>query len=284
MRAIGYYNGTMGELDKMTVPMLDRAVYFGDGCYEACMVHDGVPFALAEHLARFGRSLGLLSIPFSMTESELKRVLFDCIAASEAADAVLYWQCSRGTAPRSHAFPDPSHKPNLLVMVTPKPVTDASVRMRLITVPDVRFTMCNVKTLNLLPNVLANEQAHAAGADGAVLHRDGVVTEGSHTNIHILKDGVLLTHPADKYILRGVTRERLLRIAREAAIPVVERAFTLDALRAADEILITSSILHVRAADTLDGQPVGGRDAARLSLLQTAYLRQFFAETEGKQA
>ena len=138
--------------------------------------------------------------------------------------------------------------------------------------------MCEVKTLNLIPNVLANERAKECGADEAVFVRNGLVTEGSHTNVHILKDGVLYTHPTDRYILPGVTRAILLGLCKGCSIPVSEQAFAKDALFSADEVLITSSTLGVRRAETIDGIAVGGRDEARYQRILQAYERRFSEE------
>lgn len=278
MPAIGWYNGTLGNPDEMTVPMNDRAVYFGDGCYEACLACGTRPFALDLHFDRFFRSLEALSIPFSMERDELKAILADCLSAANEPFTELYWQVSRATAPRTHAFSGAGAKPNLLVIVTPKKPLPPERTLRLVTAEDIRYAMCDVKTLNLLPNVLAIARAESRGADEAVFVRDGIVTEGSHTNIHILKDGTLFTHQADNRILAGVTRAILLELCKRNGVPVAERAFSKDALFAADEVLVTSSTLGVRRADEIDGVPVGGKGGAALAMLLNAYRRYFDGE------
>lgn len=189
MPAIGWYNGTVGPLDEMKVPMLDRAVCFGDGCYEACLANGVRAFAIEKHLDRFYRSLSLLRIPFSVDREALGATLSECLAAAGEDCAVLYWQVSRATAPRTHAFPVNGAKPNLMITVTPKTLLPDERTVRLITAEDIRYSMCHVKTLNLIPNVLASERAKENGADEAVFVRGGFVTEGAHTNVHILKDG-----------------------------------------------------------------------------------------------
>ena len=132
MPAIGWYNGTMGPLSEMTVPMNDRAVYFGDGCYEACLATGLRAFALEAHLDRFERSLKALSIPFRMDRESLVRTLTDCLAAADEPCAALYWQVSRATAQRMHAFPAGEAKPNLLIMVTPKTRSASGMPMKLL--------------------------------------------------------------------------------------------------------------------------------------------------------
>ena len=279
MSAIGYYNGTIGPIESMRVPMNDRAVYFGDGCYEMCYAYCGRLFRGDAHLARFYRSLEALRIPFSMTPDALLGELKRCLAAAEERSASLYWQVSRGTDLRHHTFPDASVQPNLLISVAPKTIDLSGASMRLALEPDIRYQMCDVKTLNLIPSILAIQKAKDEGADEAVLHRDGVVTEGSHTNIHILRDGVLYTHPKDRHILSGVTRGVLLEICRALSVPVSETAFSVSELAQADEVLITSSLLGVRRACELDGTPVGGRADALYRAIVEAYRIRFTEET-----
>ncbi len=279
MPAIGWYNGTLGALDEMTVPVNDRAVYFGDGCYEACLAVGSRPFALEAHLNRFYRSLSALSIPFETDRDAFAALIESCVAAAGEDCAVLYWQVSRGTAPRTHAFPTNGAKPNLLITVTPKRKMPQTRTIKLITAEDIRYAMCNIKTLNLIPNILANERAKESGADEAVFIREGFVTEGSHTNIHILKDGAFYTHPADNRILPGVTRGILLSLCREMGIPVYEQAFSKDALMHADEVLITSSTLGVCRAESIDGIVAGFKDPETFEKLVEAYEGVFERET-----
>ncbi len=280
MSAIGWYNGTLGPLETLTVPVSDRALYFGDGCYEACLAVFDRAFALDAHLDRFDRSLAGLRIPFSMDREALKNVLSTCLAAADEPCAVLYFQVSRASAPRTHAFPEGAYTPNLLVTVTPKKPAPLNKPMKLITTDDIRYAMCNVKTLNLIPNVLAAEKAKELGADEAIFVRNSVVTEGAHTNVHILKDGVLYTHPANERILAGVTRAILLALCKQLEIPVVERAFSKEALFSADEILISSSTLGVRRAESVDGKPAGNRAQALYTALAAAYQQRFLKEMQ----
>lgn len=279
MPAIGWYNGTSGPLENMTVPMNDRAVYFGDGCYEACLASNDRAFALNAHIDRFYRSLSELKIAFDLDRTALRTILSECLRAANEPLSVLYWQVSRATAPRTHAFPAGGYKPNLLITVTPKKPAPARA-LKLITADDIRYAMCSVKTLNLIPNILANERARECGADEAVFVRNGIVTEGSHTNVHILKDGALLTHPADERVLAGVTRAILLGICKEQGVPVFERAFTLEELFTADEVLIGSSTLGVLRAESVDGVPVRGTAPQLFELLRSAYERIFAGEMQ----
>ena len=199
MKEVGYYNGKIGPLEEMTVPMEDRALYFGDGIYEATCVANRVPFALDDHLDRMYNSLRLLEIPFHMERDQVKAELQKVIdAAEESPVQFLYWQISRGVCMRNHPFPDPEKvKPSLMIYVKPHTMKSMDKPYKLISMEDIRFKLCNIKTLNLIPSVLANQRAVERGCDEAVLHRGSRVTECAHSNISMLKDGVLHTAPTD---------------------------------------------------------------------------------------
>lgn len=278
MKTLGYYNGEIGELDQMTVPMLDRSHYFGDGVYDATMCAGYRINNLEEHLDRFYRSAALLNLEIPCTKDELRILLCELIHKLDDPDQFVYWQVTRGTAPRSHAFPDcPA---NLWVMLTPEKPVPLTREYRLISVPDTRFLHCNIKTLNLIPSVMAYQQAVSQGCDEAVFHRGGVVTECAHSNIHILQNGVFHTHPADCHILPGIARAHLIGMCGKLEIPVMEHPFTLDTLRTADEIIVSSSGDFCMRVCALDGQPVGGKAPALLKRLQDAIWQEFLEDTK----
>ena len=278
---VGYYNGEIGPLEEMKVPMQDRTVYFGDGIYEATCVANRVPFAMDDHLDRMYNSLRLLEIPFDMDRDTIKAELQKVIDAAEDSPVhFLYWQISRGVAMRNHPFPGEDVKPVLMAYVKPHKMKDMEAPYKLISMEDIRFKLCNIKTLNLIPSVLANQRAVEAGCDEAVLHRGSRVTECAHSNISILKDGVLQTAPTDELILPGITRKHLLALAKEHGIPVDERPFSMVELMNADEAIVSSSsALCIRVA-SIDGITVGGKDPERIQLLQKAYLEKFYRETQ----
>ena len=280
MKSVGYYNGVMGPLEEMTVPMGDRALYFGDGIYEAALVANGVVFGLEDHLDRMYNSLRLLEIPFTMEREQVRQELYKVVrAAEEAPVQFLYWQISRGVCPRNHPFPPKEATPSLMIYVKPHAMKPLDKPYKLISMEDIRFKLCNIKTLNLIPSVLANQRAVEHGCDEAVLHRGSRVTECAHSNISILKDGVLRTAPTDELILPGVTRKHLLALAREHGIPVEEKPFSMVELMNADELLVTSSSALCIPVESVDGIPVGGKDPKLLKLLQDAYLEKFHRET-----
>ena len=281
MKEVGYYNGTIGPLAEMTVPIFDRALYFGDGIYEATCVANGIPFALDDHLDRMYNSLRLLEIPFAMTREEITAELHKVIAAAEPTPCqFLYWQITRGNAMRNHIFPPKDVKPSLLIYVKPHKMKDLSIPYKLISMEDIRFKLCNIKTLNLIPSVLANQRAVEAGCDEAVLHRGSRVTECAHSNISILKDGVLRTAPTDELILPGITRKHLLALAKEHGIPTSETPFSMVELMNADEIMVTSSSALCIRVSHIDNIPVGGKDPERIKLLQDSYWNKFVTETQ----
>lgn len=278
MKTLGYYNGTIGELDEMRVPMLDRACYFGDGVYDATMCAGYVIHELDAHLDRFYNSARLLDLTVPMDKPALRALLCELVHRLDDGDQFVYWQLTRGAAIRGHAFPDVPC--SLWVMLTPERPTPIDRVYRLISVPDTRFLHCNIKTLNLIPSVMAYQKAVAAGCDEAVFHRDGIVTECAHSNVHILKDGVFCTHPADCHILPGITRAHLIALCGRLGIPVEERPFTLEELRQADEVIVSSSGDFCMRACELDGQPVGGRAPALLARLQQAIWQDFLRDTD----
>ncbi|MCI8302990.1 MAG: D-amino acid aminotransferase [Lawsonibacter sp.] len=277
--SVGYYNGVMGPLEEMQVPMGDRALYFGDGIYEATCVSNRIPFALEDHLDRMYNSLRLLEIPFHMEREQVKAELQKVVdAAADCPIHFLYWQITRGNGPRNHVFPE-GVEPSLMIFVKPHTMKPMEIPYRLISMEDNRFNLCNIKTLNLIPSVLANQRAAEHGCDEAVLHRGSRVTECAHSNISILKDGVLRTAPTDELILPGITRKHLLALAREHGIPTLEEPFSMVELMNADEVIVTSSSALCMKVESIDNIPVGGRDPQRLSLLQRAYLEKFQRET-----
>lgn len=276
MESYGYYNGEYAPAARLMLPALDRGVYFGDGVYEALRVERGRFFALEEHLERLHASLDFLRIEFEMPRETLVGILREVAMRAGIESLLLYFQITRGTAPRGHAFPEGA-RANLLVMTKDLPLADVSQPRRVIALPDERWGYCNIKTLNLLPNVLAAQRAKERGCSEAVFHRDGVVTECSSSNLLLLKDGAVKTHPADRRILPGVTRKHFLALARSLGISVFEEPFTLEEAYDADELLIVSTSAHGLLIDTMEDRPLGGRAPALVARLQRAY-REYFQD------
>lgn len=280
MKTLGYYNGNYGPLEEMTVPMNDRACYFGDGVYEATLAKNGKIFALKEHLDRFFNSAGLLKIEIPYTREELTSILYDMLAKMDDSEIFIYWQVTRGTGIRQHQFPAAGTKANLWIFMKPGKHGDSSKRLKLTDMEDTRFLHCNIKTLNLLPSVMAAQKAKEAGCQEAVFHRGDRVTECAHSNCHILKDGIFYTAPADNLILPGIARAHLIRICKKLEIPVSETPYTLKEMMDADEVLVTSSTKLCVAANEIDGTPVGGRAPETLKNILDAVMDEYMEETK----
>ena len=279
MKTLGYYNGTYDELENMKIPMNDRVCFFGDGVYDAGPSHNYRIFALDEHVDRFFNSAAMLRIQMPCTKEELKTLLKDLVKKMDTGDLFVYYQVTRGTGIRNHEFTDGPG--NLWVTLKPAPVPSIWEKINLITVEDTRFFHCNIKTLNLIPNVMAAQRAKEEGCGEAVFHRGDRVTECAHSNCHILKDGRLITAPADHLILPGIARAHLIRMCEKLEIPVDERPFTVAEMMGADEVLVTSSSKFCLSAGQIDGIPVGGKAAGLLERLQSALEEEFLRETEG---
>ena len=281
MKNIGYYNGKTGPIEEMTIPMNDRAVYFGDGVYDATYAVNHVIFALEDHLDRFYRSFSKLEIPFSMKREEVAKVLQDLVDRVDDKDALMvYWQTTRGTGMRSHVYPD--GPANLLVTIRPVPLTPIGETFKLITIEDNRFLLCDIKTLNLIPSVMAAQRAKEAGCHEAVFHRGETVTECAHSNVSIIKDGAFRTAPLTNLILPGTARKHLVALAEEVGMSAIEKAFTVDELMDADEVIVHSSGTLCNAATEIDGKKVGGRAPELLKKLQDAAVKQFEDYTKVK--
>lgn len=278
MENLGYYNGQWGLLEELQVPFLDRVHFFGDGVYDATITSNGVILYEAEHIRRFFNSCKLMEIDPGVSSEELTDILRDMVSKVDASDTFLYWQVTRGTAPRNHAFPHVSA--NLWIMIFPRPLEDLSWDTTAVTVEDTRFFHCNAKTLNLLPNVLAAQRAEEAQSEEAIFVRDGFVTECAHSNVHILQGGHLVTHPADNLILPGIARAHLIESCKRLGVPVDERPFTRDELMTADEVIVSSSSTFARGVNMIDGCTVGGKDRDLLRRIQADLNDEFLAYRE----
>ena len=248
-----YFNGSFCSADRISLPLTSRAVFFGDGIYDACLARNGVPFMLKEHTERFFENASLLGIPCPISRCELESVIKRLSAKSGCT--FLYLQLSRAAAARTHSALR-SGGADIFVTASPIAEPNAERTLRLITQPDKRHSMCHIKTICLLPAVLAATNAELAECDEAVLIRRGGVTEGSHSNVHIIRGGVLITHPLGKHVLPGISRAHLLSVAKNTGTRTVERPFTKNELYQADEVLITSTTRIAQRAREMDGIPL----------------------------
>ena len=270
-----YLNGEYVDAASATVSVEDRGFLFADACYEVTAVFVGRFIALDRHLARLQRGLDALRIEFeASTLVSVHHELIERNGLAAAPRASVYVHVTRGVAPRTHAFPLGA-TPTVLVRAQQIPAPSAAVvesGTRAITQPDMRWGRVDIKTTGLLANVLAQQAAVDAGVDDVILHRDGVVTEGSRTNVLTVVDGSIVTAPADHRILAGVTRNIVLELAEATGLAVTQRDLTLDELRAADEVLMTSTTAGVRPVVEIDGQAVGSGLPGPITIaLQGAY-------------
>ncbi|RUS48375.1 D-amino-acid transaminase [Cohnella sp. AR92] len=278
MGSIYLYNNRFLSAEEVAISPEDRGYYYGDGIYEVFRVYNGRLFEPGLHFDRLERTAAGLRLNLPMDRSALLEKLEELVLRNRLNEGTLYIQFTRGAAPRSLPFPKEA-EPSLMAYTTEvaRPVAAMEAGIRAKTVEDIRWLHCDYKTLNLLPNVLAKQEAVEAGTDDAILHRGGTVTECSASNIMIVRDGVILTHPADNLILHGVTRAVVLRLAHAAELAVLERPFTLEELLGADEAFITGTTVEVTPVVSVDGQAIGSGAAGPV----TRRLQRDFAAAIG---
>ena len=278
MATKAYLNGQIGNWDEMMIPLSDRSVFFGDAVYDAVLVLGGKPFALELHLDRLYNSCALTDIAFSMPREQLKGEIGRLLDASEGDTHMLYLQVTRGAAPRKHEYPE-GVVPNLIMFAKPIALTPRDKSVKLISMQDLRFEYCHIKTTNLLPNVLASEKATRAGADEVLWHRDGRVTEAAHSSILIIKDGAVVMPPLDHLVLPGITRKIIHELCDKSGIAVRAREFSVDEVMQADEIILCSTTKNILYVDQIDGITVGGQDQVLAHRLQDLFLDEVYRQT-----
>lgn len=275
-----YLNGRYVPMEEAVVPIEDRGYQFADGVYEVVFVWGGRYAFMDRHMRRLERSLSELSIPLPQGVRSMEDVSGELLRQEPRDVAALYIQITRGVAPRDHKFPSPvppTVVAYLKAAAAPGPEMDEGADVILL--PDERWLRCDVKSVSLLPNILARQKAVASGAREAVLARDGLITECAASNFFAVRDGVLRTHALSPLILGGITREVVLEEADRLRIPVsleplrVEEAFT------ADELFLTSTTSHVLPIRTLDGRPVSSPKGQITSALQEAYFARLGKES-----
>ena len=271
MKNIAYYNGKIAPIEEMMVPMNDRACYFGDGIYDATCAVNHVPMHFDAHIDRLYRSAELIDIRIDMPKEEMKKLILDLVEQVEGDTLFVYVQVTRGVGMRNHAYAGAQTGPSIWAFVRPCKMRDPYGAYPCITMEDTRFLHCNIKTINLLPAVIANQRAMEAGCEETIFHRGERVTECSHSNVHIIKDGVLKSAPCDNLILPGITRAHILDICARKGIPVIEEPFTLDEMMAADEVFFSSSSALTSRVSAIDGKLVGMKDEKTFAIIRDTY-------------
>lgn len=255
-----YFNGSYLPKDEVRISPDDRGFLFGDGVYEVVRTYGGTLFALEPHLARL--RFGLCELAINAVDVDaLGRVAEELLRRNDltSGDATVYFEVTRGAAPRTHHFPDPPVAPTVYLQAarfTPK--NDPDKGMAAITVPDIRWARCDIKTVQLLPNVLANQRARAAGVGDALFVRDGVLLEGSHSALFFVFGEEVRTAPKNNYILPSITREILLEICRSSKIPARETPVFLHDLPRATEAFMAGTTTEVMPLVRIDGVAMGG--------------------------
>lgn len=274
---IAYFNDCFVDKNEIRISPDDRGFLFADGLYEVVRSYNGIFLGMDDHIERL--NYGASQLNLKQTDfSWFKEIAAELIKRNhlEDANAMVYFQVTRGVAQRSHAFPDPL--PDLTLYATASSFNAEKAEERrqkgvdAVTVPDIRWSRCDVKTTALTANVLANQAAHEQGAWEAVFVRDGVLLEGTHSNFMAVFDDVLVTAPLSNYILGGITRKMVLEICQQENIPYREGPVFEKDIHRASEMMITATSIEVTPVIRLNGQPVGNtRPGPVVRMLQKAF-------------
>ena len=281
MKELTYFNGEMVESGAKVVSLDDRGYCFGDGVYEVVRVYNGRAFAFSYHQDRLYRSMREMDLPVRMPPDELQELHEIMIEQSEITDGYIYLQITRGVSPRHHAFERSKLEPQMYMFIKPITTDLGALQegVKAITLPDERWARVDIKTLNLIPNILAQTKAEKKGAYTAILVRDGIVTEGATSNVFVMKDGVCYTHPANHHILKGITRQLVVtRVAPTAGITIIEREFDETFLKDADEIFFTDTIGGIIPITTLNREPVGDGKPGKAAKVLAEQLQHLMEE------
>jgi len=269
-----YLNGDFITADQAKVSVFDRGFLLGDGVYEVIPVYAGRCFRLDGHLKRLQNSLDAVRMTNPLSEQQWQLMIEQLIARNGGGDQSVYLQVTRGVAPRDHVVPE-NVSPTAFAMSNPLQPVPAKYKTKgisAITVPDIRWQNCHIKAITLLPNSLLKQQAQDAGAQEALLIRDGYLTEGSASNAYTVIDGVIYTAPKDEKVLPGITRDLVIDLARKGKLKLVEEAVTEQQLCSADEIWVSSSTKEVLPVTLLDNKAVGtGAPGAVWQQIDTLY-------------
>lgn len=274
MSSYAYYNGLFDRREKIHIPLSDRSIFFGDAVYDAAIgSYDRILWE-DEHIERFLHGAERLKIQHEYTKEHLASLLREVAIKSMLNSYFIYFQLSRNSSRRNHSAV--GCNANLLITIEPIDFDTSAPYMRLATAIDRRYDYCDIKTTNLIPAVIESTNAEKAGYDEAVFVKDGYITECAKSNISIINQGRVITHPKNNRILPGVTREHLLQLCKENNIPYEERPFSLNELFSADDILVTSCTKMCRPVNMIDGISVGGGDDRLKNFLCSLMQAEFY--------
>lgn len=274
MQRIAFWQDTFMPVEQVSVSADDRGYYFGDGVYEVVMAFRGKPYALPAHMDRLRYSLRETRLTCPYDEGQLVHIILEALAQVPAPQVLVYFQVTRGIYPRVHAFP-PAEVPGNFLLTAQAYAEDMDARvqgMRAVLREDIRWHRCDVKSLNLLPNVLATQDAVEQGAQTAIFARNGVVTECSSANLFIVREGVLYTHPLGPDILSGTTRADILRLAESLHIRYREEPFDVETMLQTQEVFCTSVATRPYGIVQVEDTPISGGNLGPITMrLQDAY-------------
>jgi D-alanine transaminase len=276
MPDIGFLNGEFMPLSQVKVSIEDRGFQFGDGVYEVVRTYNGVPFQLDAHLARLERSARAIHLNMPAHSMKWEEWVYEGVKRAGYPESKVYVQVTRGVASRDHLFPNRT-TPTIVMSVREMRPLDPTFQAGVVvmTMDDLRWGRCDIKSINLLPNVLARQRASEAGAFEAILVREDAVTEGAVSNVMIVNAGQVITPPEGAHILSGVTRQFVLNLARKNGIPVEERTIGLREFCRAEEVFLTGTTIEVLPVVRIDNAPVGSGQPGWLTRrLRTLFLEQ----------
>ncbi|OZU87859.1 D-amino-acid transaminase [Virgibacillus indicus] len=260
--------------DNLKYPYEERGLQFGDGVYEVIRIYNGSYYLLQEHVDRFFRSAEAVKINLLFTKEELRNLLDELLKRNDMKeDGKVYLQATRGSAPRDHVFPiNVSANIYAYVQDFPRGIENLENGISAITHPDIRWENCYIKSLNLLPNVLAKQEAKEQNCGEAILHKDGFVTECSSSNVYLVKDGKIYTHPVKQNILHGCVRMRIEQFVKDLNIPFIEEGFNVEDIAMADELFLSSSTSEITPIVNVDKNQIGTGTPGKITrMLQQAY-------------
>ena len=266
---ITYFNGAFTPLKDVSVSPFDRGFLFADGVYESIRIYNNKLFKYDEHLTRLKRSLNELLINYKSVE-QLESIIYNLIKLNDLqkTEALVYLQITRGKQfPRKHSFPEEDVEPTVFISVSPFETYKLGQKdgVKVSLQDDMRWMRCDIKSTSLVPNVLANQIAKEAGAEEAILVRDGLITEGTHTNFFAVKDNVVYTAPVSHYILAGITRGVVIELANDLNIRVEEEFIKEKDLKTFNEFFITSTTKEVTPVVQIDDRIVGSGKPGKIS-------------------
>lgn len=276
---IGYINGRYIELNELAVPIEERGHQFGDGIYEVIRVYNGMPFMLNEHLERLIKSGNAIKLKIEHSMDDFRTLIHDAIAKSGEKDCCVYLQITRGISARNHLFPDVA----VSISLTVKQIVPLQESIRVngaaaILHEDERWSNCYIKSLNLLPNVLARQTAYEQGCFEAILVRNGMITEGTSSNVFMVKQGKVYTAPLSKHILAGITRMAVKKICKQVSVDFIKQSFSKEELLQADEVFITNTTSEIVPIVTVEGQTIGAGRPGEVTTKLYHKLQQLVAD------